>query len=196
MTMTSSAAQQRRRIRYIDEQLQRSLLIGLVLLEAGLVAVLAWLMHRHLNRIVEENLYRAHLAAASPMFGQLMHEALFLLALFLIANVMALLIGEVIWRSHVNSVLQRFMSLIGKTGHLDFSADPEALDRHPLLILAKHQRTHERRRLAAIREQLMCLDKQLMEPSDFANLQIVVNDLKLLLPPAAAAGQAETPGAR
>jgi len=80
-----------RKIRYIDETLQKLLLIGLVLLEAALAAGLAWMMYQHLNQIIEDNLYRVHLADDVPMLTQLMHEEFILLGLFFAVNLIALL---------------------------------------------------------------------------------------------------------
>jgi hypothetical protein len=63
---TISNAHHRRKIHFVDETLQKFLLIGLVLLETGLAAGLTWLMFSRLNQIIEDNLYRVHLADGVP----------------------------------------------------------------------------------------------------------------------------------
>jgi hypothetical protein len=50
---TISNAHHRRKIHFVDETLQKFLLIGLVLLETGLAAGLTWLMFSRLNQIIE-----------------------------------------------------------------------------------------------------------------------------------------------
>lgn len=148
---THSPSRHERKIRYIDETLQKFLLIGLVLLEAALAAGLAWMMYRHLNQIIEDNLYRVHLGDDVPMLAQLMHEEFILLGLFFAVNLTALLTVDLFWRRHVNSILARFMGLMGKTARLDFTVDPPIENSHQLLDLAQTQRERDRTRLAEIR---------------------------------------------
>lgn len=175
------AASHRRKIFYIDKALQKQLLWGLVMLETGLVAALVWLTHWRLSQIVDENLYRVHLAKAVPISHQLMQEASLLLAVFMVANVIALLVADGIWRAHVNSLLRSFMTLVGKTGRLDFSADPEMSTRHRLLDLALSHRARERLRLAEIREQMARLDAALSGADDPRRLRELCSDLNKLL---------------
>lgn len=156
----------RRRIHYVDKKLQRWLLLTLVTLEAGLVAGMVWLMHWRLGRIIDESLYRVHLATAAPLADELMHAAPVLVGIFMLANVIALLVAEGIWRSYVNSLLRSFMGAVGKTGELDFSADPQMGGRHRLLDLTAAQRSRERRRFAAFREQLARLDAEVSGACD------------------------------
>jgi len=152
---------QRRKSHYVDETLQKFLLIGIVALEAGLAGGLAWMMFRRLNHIVEDNLYRVHLADAGPILAQLMHEAMIMLEIFAVANLIALLVVDIIWRRHVRSILHRFGLLMDKTYHLDFTADPETGNRHQVLALAETQREKNRIRLAEIREHLSRLEPEM-----------------------------------
>lgn len=175
------AAAHRRKIHYVDKTLQKWLLLALVMLEAGLVAAMVWLMHWRLSQVIEDNLYRVHLAKAASMLHQLMQEASLLLGVFIMANVIALLIADGIWRRYVNSLLRGFMTLIGKTGRLDFSADPEMSGRHRLLDLAATQRARERLRLGAIREQLAGLDAELSGDGDHRGLRELLDGLNKLL---------------
>ncbi|MFI4939958.1 MAG: hypothetical protein ACHP7O_06405 [Burkholderiales bacterium] len=151
-----------RKTRYVDEIFQKFLLIGLVVLEAGLAAGLAWTMYRHMNRIIEENLYRVHLAEAAPMMSQLVHEALILLGIFFVVNLLALVAVDFIWRRHIYSILRQFMTLMGKSYRLDFTADPKISDRHQILDLAGFHREQDRVRLAAIRDRLAMLETTLL----------------------------------
>jgi len=172
----------RRKLYYVDETLQKFLLIGLVVLEAVLAAGLAWMMFRHLNQIIEENLYRVHLADTVPMLAQLMHEALILLGIFGAANLIALVVVDFIWRRYVYSILRLFMQLMGKTYHLDFTVDPEISDQHQILDLAETQRDQDRTRLTAIRNQLSCMEPEMLAANDEHALREVLKSLDELLP--------------
>lgn len=170
-----------RRIHYVDERIQKWLLVALVVLEVTLagaaVAVLDW----RLNGVIEDNLYRVHLAEAEPLLGQLALAAFNVLGVFVVANVIALLAADVIWRYYVSSVVRDFMALIGKTRELDFSPDPDAT-RHEVVALAAAWRARERARLAAIRKQVEWLDAGVSAGSDLRSMQDALNSLHELLP--------------
>lgn len=175
------AAVHRRAIHYVDKSLQQWLLAALVILEAGLVAGMVWLMHWRLSQIIEENLYRVHLVKVAPLLNQLMQETPFLLGIFILVNVIALLVADGIWRGHIDFLLRSFMALVGKTGRLDFSADPAMSGRHRLLDLAATQRARERRRLAAIREHMARLDAELSGACDPRNVRELLDGLHKLV---------------
>lgn len=178
-----SKTHHQRKIHYVDETLQKFLLIGLVVLEAGLAAGLAWMMFRHLNQIIEANLYRVHLADAVPMLTQLMHEAVILLVIFGAANLIALVLVDFIWRRYVYSILRLFRQLMGKTCQLDFTADPEISDHHQMLDLAETQRDQDRIRLTTIRDQLSRLESAMLAANDTQGVHDALKALDALLPP-------------
>jgi len=149
MEHTSPVVHQRR-IHYVDESIQKGLLVGLVLLEMALAAGLAWLMYRHLSAVVEDNLYIIHMAEAKPLATELLHAALKLFGLFVLVNVVALVAVDVLWRRYVDGILSDFGGLMRKTAQLDFSADAPLQRRHQLLDLAEQQRSQDRARLTAV----------------------------------------------
>lgn len=175
------AATHRRHIHYVDKTLQKWLLVALVGLEVGLVAGMVWMLYWRLGQVIENNLFRVHLARDQSLFFDLMREAPLILSIFLVANVLALLLADGIWRRQVNSLLRSFMSLVGKSGRLDFSADAQPSGRHRLLDLAHRQRARERLRLAAIRETIAKLDAELSGAADSRNLRELLNGLNQLV---------------
>lgn len=172
----------RRRIHYVDETLQKSLLIGLVVLETGLGVGLAWTMFWRLNKIIEDNLYRVHLANSSPILGQLLHEAIILLVIFGVANLVALMVVDLIWRRYIYSILDSFKLLMDKTYKLDLTADPEISDRHQVLDLAETQREQDRIRLSKVREQRSRLESAMRAANDAPGVHHVMKALDELLP--------------
>lgn len=174
----------RRHIRYVDETLQKVFLIGLVLLEAVLAIGLAWLMYQRLNQIIDDNMYRVHLADAVPMLSQLMHEALVLLAIFLAVNVLALVLVDFVWARYVHAILRLFMQLMEKTRRLNFSVDSTISERHQVLDLAKTQREQDRARLTQIRQQVAALALAVQENKALPDAQAQVKAISELLPQA------------
>lgn len=172
-------ANYRRQIHYVDETLQKFFLAALVLLEVSLAVGLTWWMWQHLNQIVDDNLYRVHLAQAAPILRQLVQEALFLLGIFWAVNLAALLLVHWVWQCYVHSILRGFMQLMRKTAALDFAADPGTAQRHQILDLAERQREQDRQRFMAIRAQLA-----VMQPaSPVTELAALLPTLRELLPP-------------
>jgi len=181
-TAVQANARHRRKIHYVDERIQKWLLVALVVMEAALAAAAVGVLNWHLAGVIEENLYRVHLHAPGPLFDQLMQGAQKVLGMFILINVIALLLADAIWRHHVNCVVNDFMALTGKTGDLDFSADPETAHSHEVLALARAWRARERVRLAAIREQLVRLEGEVSAQSDPRRIQELLDNLKELLP--------------
>ncbi len=172
----------RRKIHYVDETLQKFFLTGLVLLEAGLAAGLTWLMWQHLNQVVDDNLYRVHLADAPPILLQLAQQALVLLGIFFAVNVVALVLVDLVWRAYVNTILRHFMQLMGKTAALDFTPDAPNPQRHLVLDLAESQRDKERQRLTEIRTRLSLLPRAPLVPENAHYVADAVHAAKRLLP--------------
>ena len=140
-------------------------------------------MHWRLNQTIEQNLFRAHLADASSLLSQLLHESLPLLGIFILANALAIVLAQVIWHRYVNAMLIQFMALVEKTQQLDFSPDPEEMKhRYELLTLAEIQRTKERQRLAAIREQISNLEAEVSVSANPPSIRQALNSLENLLP--------------
>jgi hypothetical protein len=132
--------------------------VTLALLEASLVGGSVWLMHGRLQQAIENSLYRGHFDNAPPLLDQLLHEALPLLGIFVVVNLIVVLLVELAWRRKVRSLLRDFMLLIGKTRALDFSPDPPTHSGHDLLDLAVQYRQAERGRLASILAGIKRLD--------------------------------------
>jgi len=183
MTSTTGKGRDWRRIRYIDKTFQKWLILWLVLLEIELMAGLSWLLYLQLNRIIEDNLYRVHLANATPLLSQLLHTALPLLGMFLFVNALVLLFVYMFWRHYLNVMMRQFVILIGKTRRLDFSPDSvQTLRRHKLLRLTETQRAQERQRLLAIREQVSKLEVQVSASGNPQDIRDALHRLENLLP--------------
>ena len=172
----------RRRIHYVDERVQKWLLVALVVMELALAGAAVGALYWHLSGVVEENLYRVHLPAAEPLFDQLMLGAQKVLGIFILINVIGLLLADAIWRHYVNFVVNDFMALIGKTGELDFSSDADAARGHEVLVRVRSWRTRERNRLVAIREELARLEDEVSGRGDSRHLRDLLDNLGKLMP--------------
>jgi hypothetical protein len=112
---------------------------------------------------------------------RLVREGLPVLFLFLIVNLLVLAIAFKMWSVRQDHILNELTALIAKNGSLDFSIDPESRHRHKALVLALAWRETERRRFAAIRDQVARLEVAVINGEPPQNLSVSVGSLKELL---------------
>jgi hypothetical protein len=153
----SNPASRRRRIRYIDQGLQKWLVVAVVL-EVAAAAAAVGLLYLRLSGLIEDNLYRVHFAAVDSMAPTALHDGLMLMLAFVAINVLALLTATVVWGRYVGNILRDFVAVIEKTLRMDFSEDTERQGQHEVLALAGQWRAKERERLAAISAQVGLLN--------------------------------------
>jgi len=153
----------------------------MVVLEVALVAASTWLAYWHLNDMIEESLYRVHLEENGLTLKRLMEEALAVLGLFTVVNVIALMLAAAIWSRHENHVLQDLSRLIAKTRALDFSSDAQSRQQPGVLALAAAWRDRERARFTAIREQVMKLEIAGPSEDDLQQMRNTVENLHRIL---------------
>lgn len=146
-----SDAKVRRRIRYIDRTLQRRLLAAFILLEVLLVVAGLLYLHSSLEAVLEESLYRIHLADAEPIFSLLLRETALVLGGLLLVNLAVLGFANWLWTRYVDSILRPFSGLLARTAGLDLSEDAGIPPRHQVLVLALAWRAAERARCRRIR---------------------------------------------
>lgn len=149
--MKNAAPRHTRRIRYVDERIQFWLLVALVAMEIVLVASSLTILHYRLDAVIEENLYRVHLAAQPPMVHLLTTATLHVLGWTLFWNVLALLAADWIWTRHVRSITSPFDALMERMAHLRLEDEDGLADLHPVSILAKSWYFTEKFRLSELR---------------------------------------------
>lgn len=136
----------KRRTIYVDESVQKWLLIALVTLEIMLISGALWLLYLQLISTVEANLYRAH-AVGKPDIYPLLKVALIGVGGLFAINLIALWIADRLWARHLASILQPFIALVKKVEVLDFSSEPPASKPHEVVDLARTWYATERQRL-------------------------------------------------
>lgn len=146
----------RRSIRYIDVQLQRWLMLALVLLELLILVVGVGYLYFGFNAILEARLYSIHL----PEGGGVQPEILLIIkvvgAMFLV-NIVALVIADQLWRRQVNGVLMGFRESSRRIGGLDFR-DTGSAGHHELTILTQQWREQERAHWLRLEAEIVSLD--------------------------------------
>ena len=140
-----------RRRRYVDPDLQGGLILGLVLLQAVLVAcVLLWL-HADLEVLLEARLYRVHQAPGGSMAELLLSRGAPALAIMLVADAALLALAERFWARRLGRIAADLAHLARRTGHLDFQQDPPPPTDHAVITRARAWRRKEAARLAEFR---------------------------------------------
>lgn len=155
----SLSQRRQRKIRYIDQDLQKRLLIALVALEVVVLLVAGAILYVRLNIVADESLYRIHLTSRPSMFSVMLKESVQILGGLVVANLLALFVAKRIWSRYVNGIVAALRDLLSRSRDLDLRADPVLPTRHPVLERALAWRSAERARHLALREALEILDK-------------------------------------
>lgn len=159
MNQTPKSNLVKRRIIYVDDKVQKGLLIALVTLEILLIAVTLWVLYVQMGEVVDANLYRVHFADKPNVYPLLLKTILGGVIGMIAINVLVLWIAGWVWMRHVNSIIKPFRELVGKVEALDFSEDAAAHVPHQVVELALAWRHTKRQRLLKLRAEIAKLDE-------------------------------------
>ncbi len=161
--MKLSLQPNRRRIRLVDDVLQKWLLVALVVMEAVVVALAIWALYRALGAIVDANMYRIHFADNDSMWPLLVSEGMRVLGGMLLVNLVALIIADRIWAYYVYGILRNLGRLMDASGRLDFTDHHPIFFHHAVLDQAFAWRRSEAAHLSSVRARVELLPAQLPE---------------------------------
>lgn len=150
-----------RHIHYLDNRIQKGLLIALVSMEIMLVVIAMWLLHGTLSDAIEQQMYQVHFTSHRSIFSILFTECVKILGVFLLVNLAALLLAERIWAYWVNGILRNLMTLTEAALHLDFSEKSHISCNHPVLMQAMAWRYAEFFRIEGVRQDIHTLPSAL-----------------------------------
>lgn len=174
----------KRRIIYVDDKVQKGLLIALVMLESLLIAGTLLMMYVQMGEVVDANLYRVHFSGQPNIYPLLFKTALVGVVGLIVINVLVLWIAGWVWARHVDSILKPFRELIGKVEALDFSADAAQDIPHRVVELALAWRRSKRQDLLKLRQEIARLDElgNLSDPGERARARVILEGIRALLP--------------
>lgn len=155
----------KRRFVYVDEKVQKGLLIALVTLEILLVAGTIWVLYSQMSDVMEANLYRAHFSGKQHLYPLLLETALAGLSGLVTINVLILWVAGWVWMRHVNSIVKPLRELLDKDEVLNFSEDAAVHIPHKVVGLALTWRHNKRQRMLKLRTEIAKLN-ELGELSD------------------------------
>lgn len=165
----SPSQPRQRKIYYIDHELQKWLLIALVVLEVVVLSVAGAILYARLNIVADESLYRIHFTSRPSMFSVLLKESFQILGGLVIANLIALFVANRIWARYVSGIVAALRDLLSRTRDLDLRAGPAVPTRHQVLARALAWRSAERARHLALRESLEIIEKAAASPATSNN---------------------------
>jgi len=149
----------KRRIVYVDDKVQKGLLIALVTFEVLLIAGTLWMMYVQMGEVVDANLYRVHFSEQPNIYPLLFKTALAGVIGLIAINVLVLWVAGWVWARYVDSILKPFRELIEKVEALDFSEDAVVVIPHRVVDLALAWRRSKRHELLELRKEIARLDE-------------------------------------
>lgn len=149
----------KRRIHYVDEKVQKGLLVALVILEILLVVGTLWALYVQMGEVVDANLYRVHIVKEPNIYPLLLKTGMIGIAALVAVNVIVLWIATWVWARHVDSIVRPFRELVAKVESLDFTEDQAQDVLHEVVDLALAWRHSKRRILHKLRAEISQLDE-------------------------------------
>lgn len=149
----------KRRIVYVDEKVQKGLLVALVVLEILLVAATLWVLYVQMGEVVDANLYRVHFASQPNIYPLLLKTSLMGIAALVAVNVILLWVATWVWARHIDSIVRPFRELVAKVESLDFTEDQAQDVLHEVVDLALAWRHSKRRILHKLRAEIARLEE-------------------------------------
>ncbi len=174
----------KRRIIYVDDKVQKGLLLALIVLEAALIAGTLWMLYQQMNEIVNANLYRVHFIEKPNIYPMLLKTVLLGVLGLIAINVILLWVVSWMWARHVDSILKPFGELVGSVGELDFTEKTKFDAPHKVVELAHEWHSSKRQQLLKIREEIARLDAlgDLSDPEANARARKSLEAIRDLLP--------------
>lgn len=163
---STPAQPHQRSIQYIDQALQKWLLIALVFLEVLILAGAGAILYFRLDAAVEDSLYRVHLAGQPSMLSVLLKESLQIVVGLIAINLLALFAADRIWARHVRNILGALRKLLSSVRDLDLREETvtEISPSHEVLIAGLEWHRTERERHRALRKSIAALERMAKQP--------------------------------
>lgn len=149
----------KRRIIYVDEKIQRGLLVALVTLEILLIISTLWVLYIQMGEVLDANLYRVHFSAGHNIYPLLLKIGLIGIGALIVVNIVVLWIATWVWAGYIDSIIRPFRELVAKVEKLDFTEDPPQEVEHKVVDLALEWRHSKRRILQKLRMEITELEK-------------------------------------
>lgn len=159
MSQLSRSNRVKRRIVYVDEKVQKGLLVALVTLEMLLVVGTLLVLYAQMGEVVDANLYRVHFSSQPNIYPLLLKTGLIGIGALVVVNVVVLWIATWVWVRHVDSIVRPFRELVAKVEALDFSEDQAQEVLHEVVDLALAWRHSKRHIFHKLRAEIAKLDE-------------------------------------
>lgn len=159
MNKNSRSSIVKRRIIYVDEKVQKGLLVALITLEVLLVIGTLLVLYVQMGEVVDANLYRVHLSGQPDIYPLLLKTGLIGIGALVAVNVIVLWIATWVWVRHVDSIVRPFRELVAKVEALDFTEDQAHDVPHEVVDLALAWRHSKRSILRKLRAEIAKLDE-------------------------------------
>lgn len=174
----------KRRIVYVDEKVQKGLLVALVTLEILLVVGTLWVLYVQMGEVVDASLYRVHFSSQPNIYPLLLKTVLIGAGALVAVNVIVLWIATWVWTRYVDSIVRPFRELVAKVEALDFSEDQAQDALHEVVDLALAWRHSKRRILHKLRAEIAKLDEleDLSDAGARAHARASLEAIRELLP--------------
>ncbi|WP_206485985.1 hypothetical protein [Thalassotalea sp. G2M2-11] len=168
----------RRKIKYIDKNLQGYLMALLIGLEVIMIIAAMAYLYFSFNSIYDAQIYQIHKDVNEPFYRLFLVEMIKVVAIMSLINIAALFIAHVIWLKHINLIIKHLTDTMRNIGQLNFSFTPaDNVPNHDLSIQIKQWQAHEVVRAQTIRDTVKQLPDK-AEEIDQQSLTCLIDKLQ------------------
>lgn len=159
--MNAIHAPDRRRTVYVDHNLQKWLLVALVVLECALTGLAIWGLYQALADIVDRYMYRVHFSGDDDMLRDFAIEGAMILIGTGIVNLTAIILADRIWAVYVRSIVRGLDKVMHAAQRLDLRQQRDVRRTHAVLDQVLRWQRSESLRLRRIRHSVRKLPDRL-----------------------------------
>jgi hypothetical protein len=176
----------RRKIKYVDKDIQGYLMTLLITLELLMVIIAILYLHQSFNQIFDATIFKTHPNKEQPLYISLLIEMFWVVAVMSSINFIALFIAHKLWVRHINKIIVFLTKTMNCTKQLSLQFPTSAqVPHHDLTTQIKCWQTHEIKRATKInnliqqmpehlddikKEELLTLTAELEQNLKFATL--------------------------
>lgn len=132
-----------RRRHYVDYQIQRGMIICLIVLEVALLFWALLFLYQGFSQSVTDQLYQVHGNISRNDESIFLHLVLRILVGLLFANIVALIVADFVWDQYIRWILRDFHTALKSIATLNFRHRPSSEGSHKVIDLLDKWRSRE-----------------------------------------------------
>ena len=153
--------QNRRKIKFVDQEIQGYLMVSLIVLESIMVTIAMTYLYFRFNDTFDDSIYQIHPSSSDSIYKLLGTEMAWVVVIMSIINFTALFIAHLLWLRHINKIITFFRASMFRVKKLSLNfPKSEQVPKHDLTSQLIKWQQHEQIRAQQINHIIDALPTQ------------------------------------